>query len=44
MKKFSKKQRIYIYQFCADMIKAGLPLYDSMQKLQKEGQSLLGKA
>lgn len=43
MKKFSKKQRIYIYQFCADMIKAGLPLYDSMQKLQKEGQALLGR-
>lgn len=43
MKKFSKKQRIYIYQFCADMVKAGLPLYDSMQKLQKEGQTLLGK-
>lgn len=43
MIKFSKKQRIYIYQFCADMVKAGLPLYDSLQKLQKEGQSLLGK-
>lgn len=43
MKKFSKKQRIYIYQFCGDMIRAGLPLYDSMQKLQKEGQFLLGK-
>lgn len=43
MKKFTKKQRIYIYQFCADMVKAGLPLYDSMQKLQKEGQTLLGK-
>lgn len=25
------------------MVKAGLPLYDSMQKLQKEGQTLLGK-
>ncbi|WP_312926583.1 type II secretion system F family protein, partial [Pseudescherichia sp.] len=43
MKKFSKKQRIYIYQFCGDMIKAGLPLYDSLKKLQLEGQALLGK-
>lgn len=43
MKKFSKKQRIYIYQFCGDMIKAGLPLYDSLKKLQAEGQALLGK-
>lgn len=43
MKKFSKKQRIYIYQFCGDMIKAGLPLYDSLNKLQTEGQMLLGK-
>ncbi len=43
MKKFSKKQRIYIYQFCGDMIKAGLPLYDSLKKLQTEGRALLGK-
>lgn len=43
MIKFSKKQRIYIYQFCADMVKAGLPLYDSLQKLQIEGKTLLGK-
>jgi toxin co-regulated pilus biosynthesis protein E len=43
LKKFSKKQRIYIYQFCGDMIKAGLPLYDSLKKLQLEGQALLGK-
>lgn len=42
MAKFSKKQRIYIYQFCADMIKAGLPLFDSLQKLQIEGRALLG--
>lgn len=43
MKKFNKKQRIYIYQFCGDMINAGLPLYDSLKKLQTEGQALLGK-
>lgn len=43
MKKFGKKQRVYIYQFCADMIKAGLPLFDSLQKLQIEGRPLLGK-
>ena len=44
MKKFAKKQRLYIYQFCADMIKAGLPLFDSLQKLQQEGRPLLGKS
>ncbi|EAZ4875671.1 type II secretion protein F [Salmonella enterica] len=44
MAKFSKKQRLYIYQFCADMIKAGLPLFDSLQKLQVEGRSLLGRS
>jgi len=43
LKKFNKKQRIYIYQFCGDMINAGLPLYDSLKKLQTEGQALLGK-
>lgn len=43
MKKFGKKQRLYVYQFCADMIKAGLPLFDSLQKLQIEGRPLLGK-
>ena len=42
MKKFGKKQRLYVYQFCADMIKAGLPLFDSLQKLQIEGRPLLG--
>lgn len=44
MKKFAKKQRLYIYQFCADMVKAGLPLFDSLQKLQQEGRPLLGKS
>lgn len=43
MKKFGKKQRLYLYQFCADMISAGLPLFDSLQKLQTEGRTLLGK-
>jgi len=43
LRKFGKKQRIYIYQFCADMVKAGLPLFDSLQKLQQEGRPLLGK-
>ncbi|MBW7983617.1 type II secretion system F family protein [Enterobacillus tribolii] len=43
MAKLSKKQRLYVYQFCADMIKAQLPLYDSLQKLQLEGKALLGK-
>lgn len=43
MKKFGKKQRIYLYQFCADMINAELPLYDALQKLRAEGENLLGK-
>lgn len=43
MKKFGKKQRIYLYQFCADMINAELPLYDALQKLRAEGAKLLGK-
>lgn len=43
MKKFGKKQRIYLYQFCADMIIAELPLYDALQKLRTEGVALLGK-
>lgn len=43
MKKFGKKQRIYLYQFCADMINAELPLYDALQKLRAEGEKLLGK-
>ncbi|HAK4778123.1 TPA: type II secretion protein F [Salmonella enterica] len=42
MAKFTKKQRFYLYQFCADMIKADLPLYDSVVKLQTEGKTLLG--
>lgn len=42
MAKFTKKQRFYLYQFCADMIKADLPLYDSVVKLQAEGRTLLG--
>ncbi|ENA8404319.1 type II secretion system F family protein [Salmonella enterica] len=42
MAKFTKKQRFYLYQFCADMIKADLPLYDSVVKLQTEGRTLLG--
>lgn len=42
MAKFTKKQRIWLYQFCADMIKAGLPLYDSVVRLKNEGQTLLG--
>lgn len=42
MAKFSKKQRFYLYQFCADMIKADLPVYDSVAKLQTEGKTLLG--
>lgn len=42
MAKFTKKQRAYLYQFCADMVKADLPLYDSIVKLQTEGQGLLG--
>lgn len=42
MKKFSKNQRVYLYQFCADMISAELPLYDAIQKLRHEGKSLLG--
>ncbi|WP_407907737.1 type II secretion system F family protein [Escherichia coli] len=44
MKKFSKKQRIYLYQFCADMIESGLPIYDSLVKLRSEGEVLLGKS
>lgn len=43
MVKFNKKQRFYLYQFCADMIKADLPLYDSIVKLQTEGKGLLGR-
>lgn len=42
MRKFSKKERLYIYEFSADMINAGLPLYNSIQKLQEEGEKLLG--
>ncbi|HAF2129651.1 TPA: type II secretion protein F [Salmonella enterica] len=42
MAKFTKKQRFYIYQFCSDMIKAELPIYDSIVKLQAEGKTLLG--
>lgn len=43
MRKFTKSQRLYLYKFCADMINAELPLYDSLLKLQKEGAILLGK-
>ncbi|MBU9849080.1 type II secretion system F family protein [Rahnella aceris] len=42
MAKFSKKQRLFLYKFCADMIRTELPLYDSLVKLQLEGKSLLG--
>ncbi|EDZ3529584.1 type II secretion protein F [Salmonella enterica subsp. arizonae] len=43
MRKLTKKQRLYLYQFCADMIDSGIPLYDSIQKLRYEGKGLLGK-
>lgn len=43
MKKLNKKQRLYLYNFCADMIDAGIPLYNSIQKLRDEGMGLLGK-
>ncbi|HDT3001150.1 TPA: type II secretion system F family protein [Proteus mirabilis] len=43
MKKLTKKQRLYLYKFCADMIRANLPLYDSILKLKDEGQEILGK-
>lgn len=42
MKKFNKKQRVYLYQFCADMLHSGLPIYDSIEKLRSEGEALLG--
>jgi len=42
MAKFGKKQRLFLYKFCADMIRTELPLYDSLVKLQLEGKSLLG--
>ena len=42
MRKFTKKQRLYLYGFCADMIKADLPLYNSIVKLESEGGKLLG--
>lgn len=42
MAKFGKKQRLFLYKFCADMIRTDLPLYDSLLKLQLEGKSLLG--
>ncbi|MFD3239438.1 type II secretion system F family protein [Rahnella perminowiae] len=42
MAKFNKKQRLFLYKFCADMISTELPLYDSLLKLQVEGKSLLG--
>ncbi|MDV5227042.1 type II secretion system F family protein [Providencia rettgeri] len=44
MRKFSKKQRLYMYKFCADMIQANLPLYDSILKLKEEGLAILGKS
>ncbi|EDU9604347.1 type II secretion protein F [Salmonella enterica subsp. enterica] len=43
MRKLTKKQRLYLYQFCADMIDSGIPLYDSIQKLRVDGMDLLGK-
>lgn len=42
MAKFTKNQRYYLYQFCADMMKAELPLYDSIVRLHAEGKTLLG--
>lgn len=42
MANFSKSQRLYLYKFCADMIEANLPLYDSVDKLRQEGKTLLG--
>lgn len=44
MRKFSKANRLYLYQFCADMINAELPLYESLLKLESDGQTLLGKS
>ncbi|STJ03457.1 Uncharacterised protein [Escherichia coli] len=44
LEKFNKKQRIYLYQFCADMLHSGLPIYDSIVKLRSEGEALLGKS
>lgn len=44
MAKFGKKQRLFLYKFCADMISTELPLYDSLVKLQVEGKNLLGSA
>ncbi|EGI5051725.1 type II secretion protein F [Salmonella enterica subsp. enterica serovar Worthington] len=43
MRKLTKKQRLYFYQFCADMLDSGIPLYEAIQKLRDEGKSLLGK-
>ena len=43
MRKLAKSQRLYLYQFCSDMITAELPLYDTLLKLQQEGAKLLGK-
>lgn len=43
MRKFSKSNRLYLYQFCADMINADLPLYESLLKLESDGKKLLGK-
>ncbi|MBC8653593.1 type II secretion protein F, partial [Providencia vermicola] len=40
MKKFTKSQRLYLYQFCADMINSNLPIYDSIIKLKKEGETV----
>ena len=35
---------MYLYQFCADMINANLPIYDSIIKLKNEGGSVIGKS
>jgi len=43
LRKFSKSNRLYLYQFCADMINADLPLYESLLKLESDGKQLLGK-
>jgi len=44
LRKLAKSQRLYLYQFCSDMIHAELPLYDALLKLQQQGGKLLGKS
>jgi len=43
-KQFSKKERLYIYQFLIDMIDSDLPIYNSLSRLVNEGSELLGKS